>query len=179
MEYRIEEDFLGKVKVPSGAYYGIFTVRAAGNFRISSLSPSRNFIRMLALVKKSAAEANVKTGALSARVGSAIARAAQEVADEFSRASNGREGRFASQFILDSYTAGAGTPFNMNMNEVLANRAEELLGGKKGGYRLVHPNNHANCSQSSNDVIPTAMRLTLLAESSAVITEDWESRRQG
>lgn len=161
MATRAEEDFIGKVQVPSSAYYGIFTVRASNNFQISLHKPSRNFIRTLALVKKSAAEANVQTGALSTKIGGAIARAASEVAS----------GKFDSQFILDSFTAGAGTPFNMNMNEVLANRAEELLGGKKGSYHLVHPNNHANMSQSSNDVIPTAIRLTLLLESQSLVSE--------
>ncbi len=181
---RIEEDFIGKVPVPSDAYFGIFTVRASGNFQVSPYRPSRTFIRMLALVKKSAAEANVATGSLPTRTGSAIARAAKEVADEFfdgeagwhavqspgSKASAKAASRFSSQFPLDSFTAGAGTPFNMNMNEVLANRAEELLGGKKGGYRLVHPNNHVNMSQSSNDVIPAAIRLNLLAQHPSVAT---------
>jgi aspartate ammonia-lyase len=114
MNYRVEEDFLGKVKVPAGAYYGAFTVRASKNFQISHSRPSRNFIRMLALIKKSAAEANMQTGSLSAKAGKAIARAAAEAA----------EGKFDKEFILDSYTAGAGTPFNMSANEVLANRAE-------------------------------------------------------
>jgi aspartate ammonia-lyase len=161
MDYRTEEDFIGKVQVPSDAYYGIFAVRAAGNFQISGQKPSRTFIRMLALVKKSAAEANVENGVLDGKTGNAIAQAAQEAS----------EGKFDSEFILDSFTAGAGTPFNMNMNEVLANRAEELLGGKKGQYLLVHPNNHANMSQSSNDVIPAAIRLALLFESQEVIAE--------
>ena len=167
---RIEEDFIGKVSVPSEAYFGIFTVRAGNNFRISSHRPSRTFIRQLALVKKSAAEANVATGSLKTRTGSAIARAAKEVAEEFSSAPSSKS-RFSSQFPLDSFTAGAGTPFNMNMNEVLANRAEELLGGKKGSYKLVHPNNSVNMSQSSNDAIPTAIRLTLLSEHPQVVAE--------
>lgn len=161
MDYRLEEDFLGKVKVPSSAYYGIFTVRASGNFQISGQKPSRTFIRMLALVKKSCAEANMATGELDAKMGKAIVQAASEVAD----------GKFDSEFILGSYTAGAGTPFNMNMNEVVANRANEILGGKKGAYSPVHPNNHANMSQSSNDVIPTAIRLALISESASVIAE--------
>ncbi|MCX8197895.1 MAG: aspartate ammonia-lyase [Candidatus Micrarchaeota archaeon] len=159
MKARIEEDFIGKVEVPSEAYYGIFTVRASRNFQISGKRPPRQFIRMLALVKKSAAEANVATGSLPVKIGSALAKAASEVA----------EGKFDSQFILDAYTAGAGTPFNMNMNEVLANRAEEILGGKKGQYKLVHPNNHANMSQSSNDVIPAAIRLTLISLSAPLL----------
>ncbi len=158
---RAEEDFMGRVSVPDGAYYGIFTVRAEGNFKISGVRPSEDFIRMLALVKKSCAEANIATGEMDAKTGRALVRAAQEAA----------EGKFNSHFILDAYTAGAGTPFNMNMNEVLANRAEELLGGKKGNYALVHPNNSANMSQSSNDVIPTAIRLTLIHQSELVTAE--------
>ena len=175
MEFRTEEDFLGKVNVPADAYYGIFTVRASHNFRISAQRPPGDFIRMLALVKKSAAEANTGTGELPARIGGAIARAAQEVAGEFPE--DGRPGRgaitgkLASQFILDAYTAGAGTPFNMNMNEVLANRANEILGKRKGSYAPVHPNNQANMSQSSNDVIPTAIRLALICQSASVVAE--------
>ena len=161
MEFRTEEDFLGKVKVPAEAYYGIFTVRASQNFRISLSRPSPDFIRMLALVKKSCAEANVQAGSLDEKTGKALRQAASEIA----------EGKFEKEFILDAYTAGAGTPFNMNMNEVLANRAEEMLGGKKGEYKFVHPNNHANMSQSSNDVIPTAVRLTLIYQSASVIAE--------
>jgi len=161
MANRTEEDFLGKVEVPSGAYYGIFTVRASKNFQISNSKPSRDFIRMLALVKKSAAQANLECGNLGNSTGKAIVRACSEVAD----------GKFDSEFILDAYTAGAGTPFNMNMNEVIANRAEELLGGKKGQYKKVHPNNTVNMSQSSNDVIPTAIRLMLLHQSKEVISE--------
>ncbi|VVC01200.1 Fumarate hydratase class II [uncultured archaeon] len=161
MATREEEDFLGKARVPSGAYYGIFTVRASQNFRISGSKPPREFIRYLALCKKSAAEANAATGSLDGKASRAIARAAEEAA----------EGKFDREFILDAYTAGAGTPFNMNMNEVIANRAEELMGGRKGQYRLVHPNNTVNMSQSSNDVIPTAVRLTLLAMSVPLISE--------
>ncbi|MCX8196776.1 MAG: aspartate ammonia-lyase [Candidatus Micrarchaeota archaeon] len=157
---RIEEDFIGKVEVPEDAYFGIFTVRAAENFRISQSKPHPDFIRMLALVKKSCAQANVKLGQLDAKIGNAIIQASDEVA----------QGKHDNQFILDSYTAGAGTPFNMNMNEVIANRAEELLGGKKGQYKLVHPNNHVNMSQSSNDVIPTAIRLVLLHQSAQLLS---------
>ncbi len=161
MAFRIEEDFLGKVRVPLGAYYGIFTVRASQNFRISASKPPREFIRMFALVKKSCAEANMATGELGAKAGKAICRAASEVA----------EGKFDSEFILGSYTAGAGTPFNMNMNEVIANRANEILGMKKGAYSPVHPNNHVNMSQSSNDAIPAAIRLTLISQSREVMLE--------
>jgi aspartate ammonia-lyase len=159
--FRIEKDFLGKVQVPKDAYYGIFTVRASKNFQISSSRPSRTFIKMLASIKKSAAEANLELGLLEKKIAKAIILACDEII----------EGKFDDQFILDSYTAGAGTPFNMNMNEVIANRAEEILGGQKGKYSLVHPNNHANMSQSSNDVIPAAIRLTLIFESKELLEE--------
>ncbi|MEM4554567.1 MAG: aspartate ammonia-lyase [Candidatus Anstonellaceae archaeon] len=158
---RVEQDFLGQVQVPSKAYYGIFTVRAAENFKVSETKPSPLFIRMLAAVKKSCAQANMEVGQLEKNVGNAILQAAEEVIS----------GMHDKEFILDSYTAGAGTPFNMNMNEVIANRAEEILGGKKGQYRLVHPNNHVNMSQSSNDVIPTAMRLVFLSQSKELIAQ--------
>jgi aspartate ammonia-lyase len=161
LETRVEEDFIGKVQVPADAYYGIFAVRASRNFKLSTSKPSRFFLKMLSLCKKSAAEANKQNGELDTKLADAICQAAQEVA----------EGKFDDQFILDSYTAGAGTPFNMNMNEVLANRANELLGSKKGSYSPIHPNNHVNMSQSSNDVIPAAIRLTLLFHSQAVLSE--------
>jgi aspartate ammonia-lyase len=161
VDFRIEKDFLGEVQVPKDAYYGIFTVRASKNFQISSSRPSRTFIKMLASIKKSAAEANLELGLLEKTIAKAIILACDEII----------EGKFDDQFILDSYTAGAGTPFNMNMNEVIANRAEEILGGQKGKYSLVHPNNHANMSQSSNDVIPAAIRLTLIFESKELLEE--------
>ncbi|MEM4348041.1 MAG: aspartate ammonia-lyase [Candidatus Anstonellaceae archaeon] len=158
---RLEQDFLGQVQVPSKAYYGIFTVRAAENFQISSSKPSKLFIRMLAAVKKSCAQANMDVGQLERKIGKAIVQASDEVI----------AGLHDKEFILDSYTAGAGTPFNMNMNEVIANRAEELLGGKRGQYQLVHPNNHVNMSQSSNDVIPTTLRLVFLSQSNELIEQ--------
>jgi aspartate ammonia-lyase len=149
---RIERDPLGEHAVPDDAYYGIQTARAAENFPISGLRAPSVLIRATILVKKGAALVNVALSRLDSRVGNAIAQAADEVLN----------GAFADQFIVDVYQAGAGTSHNMNVNEVLANRASELLGGAKGEYRLVHPNDHVNMGQSTNDVYPSSTRLALL-----------------
>src|SRR5262245_30730041 len=149
---RIERDPLGEHAVPDDAYYGIQTVRAAENFPISGLRAPAPLVMATVFIKKAAAQANVALGRLDARVGNAIIEAADEILG----------GALADQFIVDVYQAGAGTSHNMNTNEVLANRAAELLGGAKGDYRLVHPNDHVNMGQSTNDVIPTATRLALL-----------------
>src|SRR5262245_33000443 len=149
---RIERDPLGEHAVPDDAYYGIQTVRAAENFPISGLRAPAPLVMATVFIKKAAAQANVALGRLDARVGDAIIKAADEILG----------GALADQFIVDVYQAGAGTSHNMNTNEVLANRAAELLGGAKGEYRLVHPNDHVNMGQSTNDVIPTATRLALL-----------------
>lgn len=152
MEYRIEKDLLGEVKVPKEAYYGIHTVRACNNFPVSGLRTHPALIRAIARVKQAAALANMSAGLLDRRVGDAICRAAEEVAG----------GGLADQFIVDPFQGGAGTSTNMNVNEVVANRAIELLGGRKGDYRLVHPLEHVNLSQSTNDVYPTALRVAAI-----------------
>ncbi len=152
MSYRTERDPLGERQVPAEAYYGIQTLRAAENFRISGLRMPADLVTATILVKKAAAEANTELGRLPAPVGAAIVRAADEVL----------AGRFQDQFIVDVYQAGAGTSHNMNANEVLANRAAELLGHPPGAYDTVHPNDHVNMGQSTNDVFPTATRLALL-----------------
>ncbi|MDD5337776.1 MAG: aspartate ammonia-lyase, partial [Candidatus ainarchaeum sp.] len=152
MKTRKESDFLGSVEVPAEAYYGVFTVRALRNFSISGIKAPEKFIRSLALVKKACALANMELGLLDKRSGNAIVQAADEVI----------KGKHTEQFPLDVYQAGAGTPYNMNMNEVLSNRALEILGQERGKYEIVNPNNHANMSQSSNDVIPTATRISVL-----------------
>jgi aspartate ammonia-lyase len=149
---RIERDPLGELEVPTDAYYGIQTQRAAQNFPISGLRAPAELVTATVLVKKAAAEANVALGRLDPRVGDAIARAADEVL----------EGRLREQFVVDVYQAGAGTSHNMNTNEVLANRAAELLGEPRGTYRVVHPNDHVNMGQSTNDTFPTATRVALL-----------------
>lgn len=150
--YRTETDFLGEKPVPTAAYYGIHTVRALENFAVSRQTVHPELICAIATVKQAAAEMNLHLGLLDPRVGSAIFQAAGEIA----------EGRFADQFPLDALQGGAGTSTNMNVNEVIANRACELLGSPKGDYAVVHPLDHVNLSQSTNDVYPTALRIAAI-----------------
>jgi aspartate ammonia-lyase len=150
---RIERDPLGEKAVPAAALYGIQTLRAAENFPISGLRPLPAFVDAVVWIKRSAALTHRDTGRLEPRLADAIVRAADEVLT----------GHHRDQFIVDVYQAGAGTSHNMNVNEVLANRANEILGVKRGAYTPVHPNDHVNMAQSTNDVIPTAMRLATLA----------------
>lgn len=152
-EYRTERDFLGCREVPVDAYYGIQTGRAMDNFPITGMTVSPRLIHNLALVKLAAAYANLTTGQLETKVSEAIIQAAREVAD----------GNLSEQFVVDPIQGGAGTSINMNVNEVIANRAIEILGGEKGDYTLVSPNSHVNMSQSTNDVLPTAVHMTLLS----------------
>ena len=152
-KYRIERDPLGEVRVPADAYYGGQTQRAVENFPISGLTAPPELVTATIQVKKAAAEANLDLRRLDEDVARAIVSAADEVLD----------GRLSDQFVVDVYQAGAGTSHNMNANEVLANRAAELLGGTKGDYSRVHPNDHVNMGQSTNDVFPTATRLAVLA----------------
>ena len=153
MGTRSERDSLGERAVPAEAYYGVQTVRALENFPISGFRAHPALVVATAQVKLAAAQANVALGRLSPTVGNAIAAAAREVMG----------GRWQEQFVVDVYQAGAGTSHNMNANEVLANRALELLGEARGRYSVVHPNDHVNMAQSTNDVFPTAMRLAALA----------------
>jgi aspartate ammonia-lyase len=153
MGTRSERDSLGERAVPAEAYFGVQTVRALENFPISGLRAHPALIVATAQVKLAAAQANVALGRLSPTTGNAIAAAAREVMG----------GRWHDQFVVDVYQAGAGTSHNMNANEVLANRALELLGEARGRYAVVHPNDHVNLAQSTNDVFPTAMRLAVLA----------------
>lgn len=150
--FRTETDFLGEKPVPAAAYYGIHTVRALENFAVSQQTVHPELIRAIATVKQAAAEMNMHLGLLDSRVGSAIFQAAGEIA----------EGRFADQFPLDALQGGAGTSTNMNVNEVIANRACELLGSPKGDYAVVHPLDQVNLSQSTNDVYPTALRIAAI-----------------
>ena len=149
MTTRRERDSLGTLRIPATAYYGIQTFRAVQNFPISGLRLPTEMVRAYAFIKKAAAVANAQVGALPAAKSRAIQRACDEIL----------KGRLADQFVVDVYQAGAGTSFNMNANEVIANRANELLGAPKGSYRFVHPNDHVNMAQSTNDTFPTAMRL--------------------
>ena len=156
---RIERDPLGELRVPRSALYGIQTERARQNFPISHLLPLAPFIDAVVWIKKAAALTHKETGRLDARRADAIVRAADEVL----------AGEHRDHFVVDPYQAGAGTSHNMNANEVLANRANELLGGRRGEYQPVHPNDHVNMAQSTNDVIPTAIRLAALAQLPALL----------
>jgi aspartate ammonia-lyase len=149
---RIERDPLGEHAVPADAYYGIQTARAVENFPVSGLHAPPDLVTATILVKKAAAQANQALGRLQPEIATAIIAAADDVLG----------GKLRDQFVVDVYQAGAGTSHNMNANEVLANRAAEILGAARGEYRLVHPNDHVNMGQSTNDVFPTAMRLALL-----------------
>jgi fumarate hydratase class II len=149
---RVETDSLGQVSVPATAYYGAQTQRAVENFPISGMRPYPAFIWGFGVIKRAAAEVNRDLGLLDPQVADAIIRAAQEVID----------GKHNDQFVVDPFQAGAGTSHHMNANEVVANRAIELLGGSRGDYKLVNPNDHVNMAQSTNDTVPTAIRLGCL-----------------
>ena len=148
-KYRTERDSMGEFKVPSSAYYGANTMRAVLNFPISELRFSRSFIEAIASIKLAAAQTNMELGLLENNLGEAIIKAATEVA----------AGDFDDQFVVDIFQTGSGTSTNMNVNEVISNRAIEILGGEIGSRTPVHPNDHVNIGQSSNDVIPTAIHL--------------------
>ncbi|MTI95587.1 MAG: aspartate ammonia-lyase [Firmicutes bacterium] len=150
--YRRERDLLGDRDVPQDVYYGIQTARAADNFPITGYKPHRQMIFALAHVKMAAAAANVHVNRLSPKLGDAIIKACTEILD----------GQFHDHFVVDVIQGGAGTSYNMNANEVIANRAIELLGGKRGDYLLVSPNTHVNMAQSTNDVFPTAIKIASL-----------------
>jgi aspartate ammonia-lyase len=151
-EFRIERDPLGELRVPASAYFGVQTQRAVENFPISGITAPAPLVSATVLIKKAAAEANAALGRLPKDVAAAIVEAADEILG----------GRLRDQFVVDVYQAGAGTSHNMNANEVIANRAAEILGGRRGEYTRVHPNDHVNMGQSTNDVYPTATRLALL-----------------
>ncbi|MBS0011841.1 MAG: class II fumarate hydratase [Bacteroidales bacterium] len=152
MKYRIESDALGDIRVPEDALYGAQTQRAVENFRISGLKLQDDFIKALAIIKKNAAIANLELGLIEKQVAELIVAAADEV----------MEGRHDDQFVVDVFQTGSGTSTNMNMNEVIAGRANEIHTGKKGSKEPVHPNDHVNLCQSSNDVIPSAINIAVL-----------------
>src|SRR5216117_555836 len=152
MEFRTERDPLGELNVPADAYYGVQTARAVENFPISGLRAHPDLVTATILIKKTACEANAALGRLDPALAHAIVTAADEILS----------GRLRDQFVVDVYQAGAGTSHNMNANEVLANRAAEILGEPRGTYTKVHPNDHVNMGQSTNDVFPAATRLALL-----------------
>lgn len=150
--YRLERDALGEKKIPADAYYGIHTARATDNFPVSGRRVNRHLIDALVLVKKAAALAHKRVGHMPGDTVEAILLACDEIL----------EGRLSDQFVVDAFQGGAGTSSNMNVNEVIANRAIEILGGEKGDYGRVHPLHHVNCCQSTNDVFPTALRIAAI-----------------
>ncbi|MCB0277134.1 MAG: aspartate ammonia-lyase, partial [Calditrichaeota bacterium] len=150
--FRIEKDSMGEMRVPDSAYWGAQTQRAVENFPVSNLRFPRRYIRALGMLKLAAARTNEELGKLDSTLADAIEKAAKEV----------MEGKLDDQFVVDIFQTGSGTSTNMNTNEVLSNRANEFLGGKIGDRHPVHPNDHVNMGQSSNDVIPTAMHLAAL-----------------
>ena len=147
--YRTEKDSMGTKEIPSHLYYGIQTIRATENFPISGIKPLATYVDACILIKKATAIANGELGCIDGKISKAIVRAADEVLN----------GKLRDQFVVDVYQAGAGTSHHMNVNEVLANRALEILGDEKGNYKRVSPNDHVNYGQSTNDVIPTAIRV--------------------
>lgn len=151
-DYRTEEDSIGTKAVPESVYYGVQSLRAAENFRITGLNMHPEIINSLAYIKKAAAVTNCEVGILDRKIADAISKACDEIL----------EGKLHKDFIVDPIQGGAGTSINMNANEVIANRAIEILGGQKGDYSIVNPNDHVNCGQSTNDVIPTAGKMTSL-----------------
>jgi len=158
--FRTERDPLGELEVTARAYYGVQTARAVENFPISGLRASPDLVTATILIKKAAAEANAALGRLDRAAADAIVAAANEILG----------GALRDQFVVDVYQAGAGTSHNMNANEVLANRAGEILGDPLGSYARVHPNDHVNMGQSTNDVYPTATRLALLLGAASLVT---------
>lgn len=148
-QFRNEYDSIGMEKVPIDAYYGVQSLRAAKNFRITGTKVHPEMIRAIAEIKKAAAIANKRAGTINPEIASAIVQACEGII----------EGKFIEHFIVDSIQGGAGTSFNMNANEIIANRAIEILGGQKGDYTIVHPNDHVNCGQSTNDAYPSAGKI--------------------
>jgi aspartate ammonia-lyase len=151
---RTEKDSLGTKEIPANVYYGIQTARAVENYPISGMRAHPTLIRAFGMVKEAAAEANRELGLVEEEIANAITQAAREV----------QRGKWNDEFVVDVFQAGAGVSFHMNTNEVIANRAMEILGGALGDYSRVHPNDHVNYGQSTNDVFPTGMRLATLLE---------------
>lgn len=152
MSFRIDRDSLGEIEVPIDSYYGPFTSRALKQYKVSGQKSHVNLVKAFAMIKRSAAIANMELNVLDRKIGQAIIQACDEILS----------GRHMQEFVIESINSGAGTAFNMNSNEVIANRALEILGKKKGEYNVVSPNDHVNMSQSSNDTFPTAMNIAIL-----------------
>ncbi len=152
MKYRTDTDSLGKIKIPSDSYYGPFTARALKQYQVTGNRSHPLLLDAFVRIKRSAAVANIKVGAIDKKRGNAIISACDKIL----------VGKFRDQFVVDAINSGAGTAFNMNTNEVIANVALQILGKKKGQYEILHPNDHVNMSQSSNDTFPTAMHVAIL-----------------
>ncbi len=152
MKFRLDQDSLGKVKIPADAYYGAFTGRAINQYHVTGNKAHKNLIDAFVMIKRSAAVANMKTKAIDSKRGKAVVSACDKILS----------GKFTDQFVVDMINSGAGTAFNMNSNEVISNVALEILHKKKGQYEFLHPNDHVNMSQSSNDTYPTAMHVAIL-----------------
>ena len=152
MRYRSDKDSLGTVKIPTDAYYGPFTGRAIKQYQVTGQRPHPNLIKSFAMIKRSAALSNMKAKALDRKRGNAIVKACDKII----------AGKYQDQFVVDMINSGAGTAFNMNTNEVIANVALKILGKGLGQYQHLHPNDHVNMSQSSNDTFPTAMHIAIL-----------------
>lgn len=160
IQYRQESDSIGVHDVPQSAYYGVQSLRAYENFPITGQVLRPEFIKSLAQVKKASATANERVGQLNSELAQAMIQACDEIID----------GQWQDQFIVDPIQGGAGTSMNMNINEVVANRAIDILGGQPGDYTIVHPNDHVNEGQSTNDVIPTAGKITVYQLSQGLLT---------
>ena len=152
MSFRIDRDSLGEIQVPIDSYYGPFTSRALKQYKVSGQKSHVNLVKAFGMIKRSAAMANMELNILDIEIGQAIIQACDEILS----------GRYMEEFVIESINSGAGTAFNMNSNEVIANRALEILGKKKGEYNVVSPNDHVNMSQSSNDTFPTGMNIAIL-----------------
>ena len=152
MRYRSDKDSLGTVKIPTDAYYGPFTGRAIKQYHVTGQNPHPYLIKSFVMIKRSAAIANMKAKTLDRKQGNAIVKACDKIL----------AGKYQEQFVVDMINSGAGTAFNMNTNEVIANVALMILGKKLGQYNFLHPNDHVNMSQSSNDTYPTAMNMSIL-----------------
>lgn len=152
MEYRIDKDSLGDVKIPASAYYGAFTGRAMRQYHVTGKKAHKHLVAAYVMIKRSAAVANMRTGAIDKKLGNAIIKACDKIL----------AGKYRDQFVIEEINSGAGTAFNMNANEVVCNVALEILRKKKGQYDFLHPNDHVNMSQSSNDTFPTAMHVAIL-----------------
>src|SRR5690625_1255014 len=160
-KYRTEQDLLGTKKVPDCSYYGVQTIRAKENFNITGHTINSEIISAVAIIKKAAAIANMETGHLGYTIGNAIKKVTNEIIN----------GKWHDEFIVDPIQGGAGTSINMNANEVIANRALEILGEEKGNYQINSPTTHVNMAQSTNDVFPTANHITILTKMDHLLAE--------